>query len=158
MSKPKDASLNKDALHEIFEYRDGVLYWKPKPAGTIDGNGYMQTGINGRYFKNHRIIFLMHHGYLPDLIDHIDGNKLNNKIENLREATESQNNYNKRLQKNNRSGVKGVHWVKRFKKWRVRIGFDGKDVHVGYFEKYEDAVSAATKTRSKLHKTFARSK
>jgi hypothetical protein len=158
MGKPKDAALSQRALHEMFEYRDGVLYWKPKPAGTVDGNGYMQTGIKGKYFKNHRIIFLMHHGHLPDLIDHIDGNKRNNRIENLREASNSQNNYNKRLQKNNRSGVKGVHWVERFKKWRVRIGVDGKDLHVGYFEKYEDAVFAATKARMDNHRLFARSK
>jgi len=153
---PKDFKLTKEFLDSFFEYRDGDLYWKPEKAGTIDGSGYWQTGIKGRYFKNHRLIFLMHHGYLPNVIDHIDGNKTNNKIENLREATRSQNNCNTKISSKNTSGIKGVSWVEKFKKWRARIYVEKKMYHLGYFEDFEDAVKASKKARQELHKNFAR--
>jgi len=66
------------------------------------------------------LIFLYHHGYLPKFVDHIDGNKKNNRIENLREATKSQNAMNQKVSTRNTSGIKGVMWHKRDKKWFVQ--------------------------------------
>lgn len=150
-----EAELTKDQLQELFEYRDGDLYWKPSKAGTIDGGGYYQTGIQGRYFKNHRLIFLMHHGYLPDLIDHIDGNKLNNKIENLRAATRSQNSFNSMRSKHSKTGVKGVTWRIDIQKYRARVYANKKTIELGTFDKLEDAEKAVSEARKKYHGEFA---
>jgi len=147
--------LTAGQLNELFEYRDGNLYWKPQKTGTIDGSGYIQTGIKGKYYKNHRLIFLMHHGYLPDVIDHIDGDRTNNRIENLREATRAENNYNAKKPKHNKSGVKGVHWVNWYGKWRARFNVNKTVIDVGYFDDLEEAKKAIEKARKKYHKQFA---
>lgn len=147
--------LTAKQLNDLFDYRDGDLYWKPQKAGTIDGSGYVQTGIKGKYYKNHRLIFLMHHGYLPEVIDHIDGDKTNNRIENLREASRAENNYNSRKPKHNKSGIKGVHWVTWYGKWRARFNVDKKVIDVGYFDDIEEARKAIVDARKKHHKKFA---
>ena len=154
MPKPKPI-LSKEELLKIFDYKDGEIYRKPEKAGTIDGGGYVQTGIKGKYFKNHRLIFMMHFGYVPETIDHIDGNKLNNKIENLRPASKSENQYNKKFQSNNTSGVKGVTWRKDIKKWRAKITVDGKHINIGNFDNVELAEKEIKKVRLELHKCFS---
>ena len=118
--------LTKEYLQSIFDYKDGRLFWKVKKAqrlnvgdeaGCLDKR-YLTTGLNGKVYRNHRLIFLMHHGYLPKEIDHKDNDQLNNRIENLRPATRSQNCSNTGIGKKNTSGVKGVSWSKRNNKWR----------------------------------------
>ena len=147
---------SKNELLEMFEYRDGDLYRKPSKSGTLDGGGYIQTGIKGKYYKNHRLIFMMHHGYCPDYVDHIDGNKLNNKIENLRAATHSENLYNRKFQSNNTSGVKGVSYENQYKKkWKAKISVDGKEISIGRFETLEEAKNAMKEMREKLHGLFS---
>jgi hypothetical protein len=153
---PNDFKLTQEFLLELFDYKDGNLYWKPEMAGTIDGSGYIQTGIKGKYFKNHRLIFLMHHGHLPDLIDHIDGNRLNNRIENLRAATRSQNSFNSRAPKSSKTGEKGVSWRSDMKKWRARVYEHRTMHHLGYFDDFDEAVKAVREKRKLLHKEFAR--
>lgn len=154
MPKPIELPAQEQLL-EMFDYKDGELYWKPFKAGTIDGGGYVQTGIKGKYYKNHRLIFLIHHGYVPDCVDHIDGNKINNRIENLRPATKSENQYNKRLLRKTSSGIKGIVWRKDTKCWRVRINVDGKNFTVGNYQDLESAKEAMQEARSRLHKQFA---
>jgi hypothetical protein len=86
-------------MNEHFEYRDGTLYWKQHswknkigtPAGTVKGKGYLNVWLNGVSYRVHRIIYAMFHGHAPDYIDHIDNNRLNNRIGNLRETTNSEN-------------------------------------------------------------------
>jgi hypothetical protein len=146
---------SKELLLEMFDYKDGELYRKPEKAGTIDGGGYVQTGIKGVYYKNHRLIFMMHHGYVPEFIDHIDGNKLNNRIENLRPATKSENEYNKKLKRKTFSGIKGITWRRDSKKWRAKITVDGKEITIGNYVDIEDAKQAIQKARADLHKQFA---
>ena len=155
--------ITQDYVKQLFEYRDGVLYWKVnkgkvrlgQKAGTLNNN-YYRVQINGKQYRNHRIIFLMHHGFLPKHLDHIDGNKLNNKIENLREATHSQNMMNVKIKKNNTSGTKGVCFDKQRKKWLVRITIQNKDIHLGRFDDLELAELVAIEGRDKYHKSFAR--
>lgn len=155
--------MNQEMLHQLFEYRDGELYRKIKKgkanvgdiAGCDDGEGYMKTRVNGKKYRNHRLIFLMHHGYLPDFVDHIDGNRSNNRIENLREATKNQNGYNRKLSIRNTSGVKGVTWYKQTKKWRVQIRIHGVKTSIGYFDDLELAGLVAEEARNKYHKEFA---
>ena len=157
--------LTQDLLHELFEYRDGVLYWKVAKtnsikvgdvAGGLKGRGYISVKINNKFYLNHRVIFLMHHGYLPQFLDHIDGNKINNRIENLRPATIAENCRNSRIGKNNTSGVKGVNWDNHVKKWRARITVDRKTVMEKYFKTIEEAAEAVKKAREELHGEFAR--
>ena len=156
--------LTQDLLHELFAYKDNQLFWRSKrnpmidlskPAGTLNTKGYLRIGINGKIYYAHRFVFLMHHGYLPEQIDHIDGNRANNAIENLRPATNSQNQQNRAKQKTNTSGYKGVHWRKDAGKWQAQIAINGKRKHLGYFDTAEQAHEAYCKTAIELHGEFA---
>jgi uncharacterized protein YigA (DUF484 family) len=98
---------------------------------------------------------LYHNGYLPDLIDHIDGNKLNNRIENLREASKQENCQNQKVRLTNSSGVKGVSWHKANKKWIVAVCKNYKSYYCGTFEDKELAELVAMEATNKLHKQFS---
>jgi hypothetical protein len=157
--------ITQDQVKDLFEYRDGDLYWKVQPAyrikigskaGTISSNGYWQTSIKHKKYSNHRLIFLMFYGYLPVEIDHIDNNPLNNRIENLREATRFENNYNIRKRADNTSGVKGVSWDKVRQKWRVQLCVEGKKKSFGYYHNIKVAKFIAETMRYKYHGAFAR--
>lgn len=161
--------MTQDEALAIWEYRDGRLYWRENrgPRGRAGdeagwvycsrlGLQYWRIKVDGKSYRAHRIIFLMHRGYLPDQIDHIDGNGLNNDIENLRAATSSQNNQNKGAPKNNTSGFKGVSLHKQTKKWVATISHGGKLHYLGLFDTPEAAHQAYTAAATKLHKEFAR--
>ena len=158
--------ITKELLDELFEYKDGSLYWKVtlsnrgkigNKAGSARTDGYLRLGINGKEYAIHRLVFFMHNGYLPKIIDHIDNNYLNNKIENLREATQSQNLQNSKLSKNNTSGIKNVSWDKEKNKWLVSIKIknNGKSQYIGYYADIELAELIAIEAREKYHGTFA---
>lgn len=157
--------ITQEKAIEIFEYRDGVLYWKEnrsrkklkgKPVGTSNEQGYIRTTVDHKPYKVHRLIFLMHHGFMPESVDHIDGNPANNRIENLRPATRSQNSMNAKTRSDNSSGVKGVSWYKRLGKWQVYVVANKRHVTVGYFDCRDEAEAASVKARLKLHGEFAR--
>ena len=159
----KDFTLTKELLHQYFEYNNGVLYNKKYRcsrakigdiAGSLQSTGYYTTYVNSIRFSVHRIIFMMHHGYLPKCIDHINGIKTDNRIENLREATFSENACNKLG--NAKSGIKGVFWSKYHKKWSVVCWKNKKHHFIGRFKNIEDAKTAVKKARIDLHKEFAR--
>lgn len=150
---------------KLFDYVDGDLYWKEKPcdnlpagtkAGTLASRGYMQTMVQGRMYRNHQLVYLMHHGFIPPFIDHIDGNKLNNKIDNLRETDKGKNNYNAMRRKDNTSGFKGVSLNKRTGKWYGYIMYQRKHIHLGSFKTPEDAYEAVCKARLQYHGEHAR--
>ena len=155
--------ITQDYVKQLFEYRDGELFWKVsvgkakvgKKAGSLKLNGYFNTGINGKVYRNHRLVFLMHHGYLPKCVDHIDGNCLNNKIENLREATHSQNSQNGKFRTNNTSSAKGVFWSKKFNKWVIQISINNKHKYFGMYKDLELADLVAQEARDKYHGAFA---
>ena len=123
-------------------------------VGTDDGHGYLKTSIKGVKYFNHRIIFLMHNGYLPPFLDHIDTNKRNNRIENLRAATITQNNHNQGRRKTNTSGVKGVRWKATHNMWSTSVTLNGKRKHVGHFRTVPEAEVAVRKAREQLHGAF----
>jgi hypothetical protein len=77
----------------LFYRLDGVLYWKKsmKPAGSVYKDGYLRVNVNGKRYLNHRILYFMHHWALPARLDHVDGNRLNNAIGNLRPYNASEN-------------------------------------------------------------------
>jgi HNH endonuclease len=159
------AEIDSKSLHEMFEYRDGLLLWKTDrarrkvragdEASHIKATGYKYTCFNYKQYRTHRLIYCMFHGFMPEYIDHIDGNKLNNKIENLRGCTKAQNSYNRKAPKTNSSGHKNVCFYKRYNKWRSYIDVHGKKITGGYFDTIEDAVISATNLRQQHHGEFA---
>ena len=169
--KMTDLYSNPEAIKQLFFYRDGNLYWKRQintrtkigmKAGYLVGGGdrtnipRFKVKYDGKMYRVHRLIYLMHHNVLPKVIDHIDGNPHNNRIENLREASLAQNAWNMKLSKRNKSGVKGVLWDKSKNRWYARCMANGKDHHVGYFKEIEDARMAVEKFRAEIHGEFAR--
>lgn len=131
---------------EYFYYQDGKLYWLStnKEAGYIHGSGYVRVGLQGRSYAAHRIIYELHYGPIPEgyEIDHINHDRIDNRIENLRLVTHQQNNCNRTLQSNNKTGVSGIHWDNRRCKYVVRITVQGHKYHIGYFNTFEEAVTA----------------
>lgn len=147
-----------------YEYKNGVLYWKtspsPKikigsPVGSLGKDGYFSTVVNYKRYFNHRLIFLMHHGYLPEYIDHINNIPTDNRIENLRKANKSENNYNSKLSFSNTSGAKHVYWNKKQKQWIVKLGVNKQIKYFGTFKDFELAELVASEARNKYHKQFA---
>lgn len=111
-------------------------------VGTKDKDGYSITHFSGRQWKVHHLVWIYHYGYKPVMIDHINRNKSDNRIENLREATKSLNAYNTGLQINNTSGCKGVSWNERLKKWHAYIGSKKTRKHIGFFTTLQEAENA----------------
>ena len=156
-------SITQDRCNELFEYIDGYLYRKITVSpnakeGNLVGckkDGYLVVRIDDVLHKVHRIVFLMHRGYLPDLIDHKDTNPLNNKIGNLREADKSKNSCNAKTPSTNTSGIKGVSWDSVRLKWRVYVTLHGKQYHLGRYKTREEAEEVVMEARVELHKEFA---
>jgi hypothetical protein len=102
--------------------------------------GYYHTQVDGKRLLAHRLAYFLHTGETPEEIDHIDGDRKNNKFENLRAATSSLNKYNIPLKSTNTSGFKGVHFDKRKKKFTAQIMLEGRYVHLGRFEDPKEAA------------------
>jgi len=157
-------TLTQEYLNEVFQYKNGLLYWKidkkkTKPgqlAGRTKTNGYCEVRLDGKLHGTHRIIFMMIHGYMPKIVDHIDGNPSNNKIKNLREASHAQNMRNSQRRKDNTSGFKGVYFDKENCNWVAQCVFNKKKFYLGSFKDIHDAASAVTKFRNENHKEFAK--
>ena len=163
-------------LNELFLYNEktGDLTWRERPAhhfkkestmkmwngknkgkicGTLlynkkTGKKYLQTGISGKLYLNHRLIYIMKFGEISETeqIDHIDCDGLNNRLENIRLVSGySENNKNHRKQKNNTSGYTGVSWHNGTQKWMAAIGLNGKKIHIGYFSNPKEASDARLK-------------
>ena len=157
--------ITQEKLLEIFEYKDGGLYWKISPAhrvkvgdrfGALNKRDNYRTGaVKSKPYREHRLIYLYHHGTLPAVLDHINRNREDNRIENLREATYSENSRNKKGHKNNTSGSRNVSFYKRLNKWRVQLNINGKNKHFGYFLNFDEACSVAEQTRIVYYKEFA---
>lgn len=128
-------------LVHLFDYKDGELYWKNKPSKIVnagDKAGHLNKQCGRIYvmykrdlYLAHRIIFQMFNGYCPEYLDHIDGNPLNNKIENLRPATKQQNAMNRKVRSSSFTGLKGV-MIKR-NKFGASIFLNGKAKYLGTY-------------------------
>ena len=145
---------------EIKEYlsydpETGVLTWIKRSGarGTIgtearhlEGKGYMQTQFQRVLYKNHRIAWFLYTGEQPpDQIDHINGDKSDNRWSNLRAATQNQNQHNQGRRRDNASGYKGVSWDSTHKKWLAKIQVDSKRYSLGAFTTPEEARQAYCK-------------
>lgn len=165
-----------DRLNELLSYDkdSGVLTWKILPAtsrsnichnnkcggkiaGTIGPKGYIMIGIGKVYYLAHRIIWKMMTGNDPaDSIDHEDTDRGNNRWLNLREAANGPNIQNSKIRKDNTSGIKGVHWDMRHKKWRAVITANGKSTRLGRYSSIDEAARVITQARLEMHGDFAR--
>jgi hypothetical protein len=163
--------VTQQMLHDLFEYRaDGNLIRKHAArgkgncAGAVVGyrpkvisrqNRYVSTKISGQHWCVHKLIYMYHFGEMPQQLDHINQNTLDNRIENLRPATSSQNCANRSLFSNNTSGCRGVSWNKRNKKWFVYVDFNKRRKNIGYFDDLDFADLVATEARDLYHGEYA---
>ena len=158
--------ITQQFLHELFEYREGHLFWKVDRRGNKligkqasrlkKSNGYQEVTINKKKYYAHRVIFMMFNGRWPEQIDHINSDRSNNLLSNLREASNAQNNRNTKLRSTNKSGYKGVYWNKKNRNFVARITVNYKDIHLGCFKTVEEAHESYKKAASELHGDFAR--
>lgn len=112
-----------------------------KEAGCLGPVGYYYVGLpGGRHVPAHRVIWALVNGNWPDVVDHIDGDPLNNRIGNLRDISQAGNLRNARMWSHNTSGVTGVYWIKRTGKWRAAIKVDGKTINLGERRDFDEAV------------------
>ena len=124
-------------------------------AGHKNEKGYIVITINGKIYRAHRLAWIYMNETLSCCIDHINTIKDDNRISNLRLATLNQNSFNKKLSKNNTSGVKGVSWNKLTKKWTARIKINNKQITVGAFSDIELAKKVIMEARIKYHGDYA---
>lgn len=158
-----------------YDPETGTFVWNPRPilkpqhkswntryAGRVAGcykkhNLYVTINIDGRHYHAHRLAWLVVYGYWPESeIDHINCDRQNNKISEIREATKSQNLCNRPRQRNNTSGFKGVSWHKGTGSWRAYIKVSGRFVSLGYFKTAEAAAVAYEAASAQIFGQFAR--
>ena len=168
MPLAKQKKLTQKRLHEVLDYdqKTGFFTWKVSltnsvPAGSRAHNvmpprGYIRIGVDGEIFLAHRLAWFYVHGEWPDLLDHIDRNTSNNRLSNLRRATQSQNHQNQGLSKRNTSGVKGVSWDKARVKWKLHIAAGNKKKQIR-FDTKEQAIAARKDAEDKYFGEFAAS-
>ena len=133
----------------LFHFKNQADYkrWSSKnsnkPAGSISSNGYYYSKFNKKAYRNSRIIFAIYNNtidFQDKQVDHIDGNVLNNSPQNLRLVTASQNQFNRKKQKNNSTGYKNISFSKKLNKYRCAMQIDGKDIYIGLFNTIEEAI------------------
>jgi len=156
------SNLTQEYLKEIISYDkvNGLISWikptsirarKGSCATGKDSGGYLRIGINGVRYRIHRIVWFYIYGKWPEkFIDHINGDKTDNRIENLRDVTQMTNVQNIRKAKSdNKSGTLGV--TKIGNKWRAKINTNGKCRHIGYFDDEESAHCAYVNVKREIH-------
>lgn len=147
--------LSYDCATGVFMRRDGGgrgfrSDLAGKPAGRVNSSGYHQIGVDGRVYLTHRLVWLYVHGEWPTaLLDHIDGDTLNNRLVNLRECTNAENCQNRSAQRNNKSGFMGVHFS--HGRWRAQIMLEQIKYFLGSFGTPEEAYAAYLRAKAVKH-------
>jgi len=169
-SKDKQELVSAEELRKHLNYDPitGRFTWATRrsmavkigqEAGYVMNKGYRMILFGARGYMAHRLAWLYHYGAWPtDQLDHINGDKDDNRIENLRVANDSQNQANVGLSRRNKSGVKGVSWNARRKKWTAEIRVNTKGKHLGYFDRIEDAACAYAAAAERFRGEFARTR
>jgi hypothetical protein len=158
--------ITADIIRLLIDYdpETGKLFWRARPASMFPtlracyswngryagkeaftaqtAQGYLKGALFNRTFRAHRVAFAAFHGRWPDEVDHINGNGMDNRIDNLREVSRLENAKNLPMQRKNTSGHIGVHWHKSARKWVASIGVSGRVLHLGCFASIEQAVQA----------------
>ncbi len=160
-----------EELRRLFAYdpESGALTWRVRPhvmakrstpgteAGTVGRSGYRTIKVGIGYYLAHRIVWKIQTGADPeDQIDHIDGRRLNNAWANLRTADNAENRRNTGLQKNNRSGVKGVCWDSYHNSWNAYITAGERQQRLGRFKNLSDAIAVRREAEQRFHGEYAR--
>lgn len=165
MIKIKDYP-SQQVLKDNFRYCDsGNLYWRfhsdvrvdiSKPTGHIEKSGYVRVRFHGQRYSLHRLIYIYHHGAIPDdlVIDHISGDNTDNRVNNLQAISARDNVIKQKKNPNNTSGYRGVCWIKLNNKWRASITVN-RTIHIGLFENVVDAAKAYDKAALEYHGEFA---
>lgn len=142
-------------LNNLFDYcnESGVLWWKKdqKRAGHKRADGYICVGIGGSVYLAHRIIYKMITGCEAEYIDHINGNRSDNRASNIRSVSSSVNNKNARARKDNSSGTTGVVFCKKTNRWLARIKVEKKFMHLGCFINKAEAIRARKMAEKKYN-------
>lgn len=160
------ATLTLERLKTLIEYNPdtGSMVWRistsnrnpvGSEAGTIMANGYRAVTIDGQRHLGHRLAWFYVHGSWPKELDHINRDRSDNRMVNLRLATRSQNNMNRSARSDNKSGVTGVTWHKQSQKWRATIHKNGKQIQIGMFETIEEAAKAYSLAAQDMHGDFS---
>lgn len=131
---------------ELFSSARACSVWNARYAGeealTYSLRNYRYGRLFNRSISAHRAAWAIHHGHWPEHVDHINGDRSDNRISNLRSVSRTENNRNARLPKNNRSGVVGVVLVPESGRWAAFIGHQGRKVDLGRFAEKADAITA----------------
>lgn len=136
-----------------YDLETGDFHWRrtrcgPRRNSTVAGclnsqTGYINIALDLKRYQAHRLVWLYNYGVFPEGdLDHINRNRADNRLSNLREATRTQNLRNSSIRSNNTSGYKGVTWVSEKGKWRAQIFNSYKIHHLGYFDDIEKAAQA----------------
>lgn len=141
--------IPQEEVRRLFDYRDGHLYWRVKVwtnvkpgdrAGSLKKSGYRSVYIGGQPYMEHRLVYQWHHqGRVPDYIDHINGVRDDNRIENLRASTPKLNQGNRKASAG-ASQYKGVRW--NFGTWRAAITINQREESLGTYPTQEEAAAA----------------
>lgn len=158
--------LSQEYLHEclVYDPESGILTWRVRPlehfknehagktwntrysgtrAGWPRGDGYLCVFLSGAKYYVHRLAWKMMNGHWPPAqIDHINQDRVDNRLSNLREVTKQENSRNASLRCDNSSGVTGVYWNASKNKWHAQIRVDGERIHLGYLTSKEAAIAA----------------
>lgn len=160
--------MNALVVQQALEYDpvSGTFTWRSKRsnrvpagarAGSVDAGGYLIIRISGANYKAHRLAWLQVNGEWPSgQLDHINGDKTDNRIANLRIATPAENAANRPRRSNGRSGFKGVSWCNRTGKWLASIRSDGRNRHLGYFTDPAEAHAVYAAAARETFGEFAR--
>lgn len=159
----KTLRLTHQRLLEVLNYNEvtGEFVWKVRIgvraapgslAGNVGGGGYRRIWIDKELHPEHRLAWFYVNGDWPaDQLDHINGNPADNRIANLRDASYYDNGQNRKLSKNNSSGIKGVSLHKGTGKWQAYITLKRRTHYLGLFENLSDAQKARLKAKAELH-------
>lgn len=148
------ATYRYDGNGKFFHKVNGRSVIKGERAGYMGNRGYRVIGFKGKTYLEHRVVFFIHNGFLPNTVDHINNDSTDNRVDNLRACSSQQNSWNAKLSKSNNSGFKGVGWYTKSQKYRARLKMCGKDIHIGLFDDINDAVEAVRNKRETLHGQF----
>lgn len=145
--------LTQDRLKELLHYDldSGIFIYKVdrgrlaksgQVAGSIGSKGYIKITVDGKEYSAHRLVYLYMEGRFPAIVDHINRDRADNRVLNLREVSLSLNSRNTKLSKANSSGVKGVSWYSTTSRWRAYINGEQGKKTLGYFKILDEAIAA----------------
>ena len=160
-------TITAEEARQLFSYNPdtGDLTWRVSrgararagnAVGWKNGEGYLRTSVNRKRYLTHRLAWLIHYGSWPrDFIDHINGDRSDNRLVNLREASRAENGRNRGANRNNTSGYKGVSWHKANRRWVAQVYSEAGNRHLGCFNTPEEAHAAYCAAAVELYGEFA---